>query len=370
MRAILTGGGTGGHIYPAIAIAKALLKNFPGAEILYVGTEKGLESKIVPQEGLKFRAVTAEGFDRHSPVQSLRAVAKLAYGMGQAMKIVRDFAPQVVIATGGYVSVPVAYAGSRAGIPLILHEQNVIPGRANLFLARRARAVCLTFEESASYFRRGPEVVVTGLPVRPEILAAERDLSRKTLGIDPQKFVILAIGGSRGARRINTAVAGIATVLGRDPRVFIAWSTGEAGYEEACRMLGKETGHIRVMPYIYDMASYLAAADLVIGRAGATFLAEILARGLPSILVPYPYATQGHQEKNARLVAKKGAAVVITDSELTAGRLGRTIEELLLNRTELQDMAQAARKLGRPEAAENIISVIASAISGGRSQGD
>ncbi|WP_258359332.1 undecaprenyldiphospho-muramoylpentapeptide beta-N-acetylglucosaminyltransferase [Moorella sulfitireducens (nom. illeg.)] len=364
MRVIITGGGTGGHVYPALAIARGLQQARPGIELLYMGTARGLEADVVPRAGFPFRTITVQGLERRRLWKNVPALAKTIKGLGEAWFQVRRFRPHLVVGTGGYVSGPVCLAAALQGIPVVLHEQNAYPGLTNRLLAAVARAVCLTFPEAAGRFPRRARLVTTGLPVRPEILRADRGICRGKLGLGENQLFLVVIGGSQGARSLNRAMLPVLKEMAGRPDVSILQVTGRRhydGYLQQVREWGIDLdkyGNITIEPYVYDLEHALAAADLVIGRAGASFLAEILARGLPSILIPYPHAAANHQEYNARAVAGKGAAVLIPDRELKSGRLYHVVNQLLADRGRLQAMAAAAKELGRPGALEAILEVI------------
>ncbi len=364
MRVIITGGGTGGHVYPALAIARGLQQARPGVELLYIGSARGLEADVVPRAGLPLVTISVQGLARRRWWKNIAAAVRVARGLGVAWLHVRRFRPHLVIGTGGYVSGPVCLAAALQGVPVVLHEQNAFPGVTNRLLARVARAVCLTFAEAASRFPRRARLVTTGLPVRPEILMAEREASRRRLGLGADDLLIVAVGGSQGAKSINQAMLPLLKEMAGRPGVHIMQITGRNDYENYLKLLratGIELGkygNITIRPYIYDMEHTLAAADLVIGRAGASFLAEILARGLPSILIPYPFAAANHQEYNARALARQGAAVLILDRELKGGRLCQVVKGLLADGSRRQAMAAAAAALGRPDALEAIIKVV------------
>ncbi|HBT48132.1 MAG TPA: undecaprenyldiphospho-muramoylpentapeptide beta-N-acetylglucosaminyltransferase [Peptococcaceae bacterium] len=361
MRVVVTGGGTGGHVYPALAIAQGLKRAEPEAEILYIGTRRGLEADVIPRAGFPLETITVRGLERRRIWKNFLALALLGRGTVEAYLLIRRFRPHVVVGTGGYVCGPVCLVAAALGIPVVLHEQNAFPGMTNRWLARIARTVCLTFPEAAKFFPRGAELVTTGLPVRPEILRADRAEARKRLGIGPDDIFILSVGGSQGARSLNRAILPVLQFYSGQPSVRILHVTGRQGYEalkEDARRFGIEVGkngNITIEPYLYEMDVALAAADLVVGRAGASFLAEVLARGLPAVLIPYPFAAANHQEYNARAVASQGAAVVIRDHELRGGKLLRTLQSLLAEPSRLKAMAEASLRLGRPDALERIV---------------
>jgi UDP-N-acetylglucosamine--N-acetylmuramyl-(pentapeptide) pyrophosphoryl-undecaprenol N-acetylglucosamine transferase len=362
VRAIVAGGGTGGHIYPALAIAKGLIRR--GAEaVLYAGTREGLEAKLVPAEGLPFVTVTARKLSRGSLGQLIGASVGLVVGLGQAFRILRAFRPQVVIGTGGYVCAPMVLAASLNGIPTMLHEQNAFPGLANRLLASFASVVCTTFEESAARFPPGTRICNTGLPIRPEILGVRREDALSKLGLDPHKKTILAVGGSLGARRINEAMIEVLRFCRDNPEVQVIHATGEADYAsflERLRARGidpDKNGNITIVPFLHAMPEALAAADLVIGRAGAAFLAELTARGVAAVLVPYPYAAENHQEYNARALLRAGACEVIRDRELTGSVLVESVRRLLAEDQRREELARRARALGRPEALDRLLDI-------------
>lgn len=364
MRIVLSGGGTGGHIYPALALAQGVRRRHPDWQVLYVGARNGMEERLVPREGLDFIALPARGLERHLSWQAAAGLYSLIPGTREAWRVLRRFRPQVVVGTGGYVCAPVVLAAWLLRIPVVLHEQNARPGLTNRSLARVARAVCTSLPGSEKYFTRRERVVYTGLPVRQEIQEMERVAGAARLGLDPQRQVILAVGGSLGARKLNEAMIGVHRELAGSSRFFIIHVTGEAGHRQALDNLAREginwqeAGNITIVPYLHEMATALAVADLVIGRAGATFLAEIMLRGIPAILVPYPFAAEHHQEYNARVVAEAGGAVMLADQELTPRALWEAVQELLVAAPRRQSMAAAMRTLARPEALEDMLRVI------------
>lgn len=364
MRVLVTGGGTGGHIYPALAIARGIREKYPGAELLYVGTAGGMEADIVPKEGYAFKTVTVEGLPRKITPRTLVTFGKVLKGIGQAFAVLKSFAPDVVIGTGGYVCGPVVMAAALQKIPALVHEQNAYPGITNKLLAPFVSRVMVTFPESIKYFSPNARISVTGLPVRPVILTAERVTAIKSLGLAGDKLTLLVFGGSRGARSINQAIVEAVKdfVVRQDLQILLV--TGTLGYEETLKKLQgagislDKNGNIIVKPYLYNMEEALAAADLVVCRSGAATLAEITALGLASILIPYPYASENHQEFNARALSDQGAAVLIKDGELTGTRLVLAVTKLLDDQPALNKMASASKALGRPQALERILQCV------------
>lgn len=364
MKVLLAGGGTGGHIYPAVTIARGLQAKVPNCEILFVGTRHGLEADIIPKEGFPFRTIEVQGMQRKLGWDTIRTIGKLFKGLAQSCRILRAFQPDVVVGTGGYVCGPVVLMASFLGIPTVIQEQNVIPGITNKLLSRFVKLVLLGFADAARYFPGKANIASPGNPVRPDVIDACRDNGLRAFALDPKKRTILVAGGSRGARTINEAMLQVYRDLANETNVQILHVTGNNEYE-AVKAKAKQAGidwqkhgNIILVPYLYNMSDAMAAADLIVYRAGAVGLAEITVRGLPAVLIPYPYAAENHQEYNARLVEQQGAAVVITDKELTGELLSQTIRRLLAEPEKLTQMAVASQAMGRPHATENIVEAI------------
>lgn len=361
MRIIISGGGTGGHIYPAVTIAKAIAGMVQPCEILFVGTAEGLEADIVPKEGFVLATIEARGFERRLSWDTVRTIYKTLAGLGQSIKILRRFRPDIVIGTGGYVCGPVLLTAALMGIPTVIQEQNVIPGVTNKILARFVNKIAAGYSEAAKFFgRQADKVVVTGNPIRSDVLSATREDGIKALGLDAAKLTVLVVGGSRGARTINNAMIEVHRHFIRRNDIQILHVTGQSEYNNIVDSITHagidiaEAGNISIIPYLHNMPQALAAADIAVFRAGAVGLAELTARGIPAILVPYPYAAENHQEANARVLEGQGAALVVTDADLTGPVLVAALEKLLANRQELERMTLASKKLGRPDAAAAI----------------
>jgi UDP-N-acetylglucosamine--N-acetylmuramyl-(pentapeptide) pyrophosphoryl-undecaprenol N-acetylglucosamine transferase len=367
MRVIISGGGTGGHIYPAITIAKALSGLVKPCEILFVGTKDGMEADIIPKEGFSFTTVEVSGFERKLSFKTIQTTVKLFTGLGQSFSILRRFKPDVVIGTGGYVCGPVLLIAAIMGIPTIIQEQNVIPGVTNRILARFVKKVAVGYPEAVKFFgKHRDKVVVTGNPIRDEVITADRAEALKAFSLDPGKVTLLVSGGSRGARSINNAMAEIYEWFVQHNEIQILHVTGNSEYNnivdsirESGIDIGK-AGNISIIPYLHNMPQALAVADIAIFRAGAIALAELTALGIPAILIPYPYAAENHQEFNARVLENQGAAIVIRDTELTGLRLKVVLEKLLADRDKVEKMTQASKKIGRPEAAKTIAKIAVS----------
>lgn len=368
MRVILSGGGTGGHIYPAITIIKAIEKKVKSCEVLFVGTTKGLEADIIPKEGYHFSTVDIRGFERRFSLQNVATVIKSVTSVWESHNIIRKFKPDIVIGTGGYVCGPVLLAASLAGVPTMIQEQNVIPGITNKILSRFVNKIALGYADAESYFAHKDKTVFTGNPIREEVMSATREEGNKALGLDPGKRTILISGGSRGARSINNAMIQVHKYFADQKDVQLLHVTGKSEYNGIVGNLEQSgikiasAGNISIKPYLYDMPMALAASDLAIFRAGAIGLAELTARGIPAILIPYPYAAENHQEHNAMVMKRNGAADVINDKELTGDKLLSLIEELIKDNDKLDKMALASKKLGRPEAAKNIARIAISLV--------
>ncbi len=357
MKIIISGGGTGGHIYPALTIADNIKKIAPDAEIIFVGTKEGLEKDIIPRYGYKLRYIEVAGFKRSLSFDTVRSFCKLFSGLKDAYKIINDEIPDLVIGTGGYVCGPVVFMAAMKKIPTCIQEQNAMPGMTNKILAHWVNKVFLGYSQGGDHFGGSSEKVYTGNPIREEILAYDRDTAMKELALDDTKKTILVSGGSRGARSINEVMLEVERALSGRDDVQVVHATGAANYDEYMSRVNEVGGfanNIIVMPYLHNMPAALAVADIAVFRAGAVGLAELTAKGIPSILVPYPYATANHQEFNARAVEIDGAAKVVLDRELSAEKILEIVEHLLLHEEQLLKMHEAALQLGRPAAASMI----------------
>ena len=361
MKILLSGGGTGGHVYPAIAIANKIKEENPDAEILFVGTEKGIESEIVPKYGYELKTVTVQGFKRKIDVDNIKRVFKLFKGLEQSRKVVKKFKPDVVIGTGGYVSGPVLFNAAMSKVPTVVHEQNSFPGVTNKILAKMVTRVLTSFEDSHQRFPEGTreKLVLTGNPVRKEILVARKSAARRTLGITEDKKMVLCYGGSGGSRKINDAMKLVVRNMVKDDVAFI-FATGKPYFEKFMNSIEDLNlkPYQKVVPYLEDMANALAASDLVIGSAGAISLAEITALGKPSIIIPKAYTAENHQEYNAKSIENQGAGVAILEKNLTPESLNEAVTKLLGNKEELLEMANRSKEIGKPEAIDLIYNEI------------
>jgi UDP-N-acetylglucosamine--N-acetylmuramyl-(pentapeptide) pyrophosphoryl-undecaprenol N-acetylglucosamine transferase len=345
-RVLIAAGGTAGHVVPALAIAGALRAS--GAHVEFAGGERA-EAELVPQAGYPFHSLAVAGLDRRNPLRAARAVALAAGATRAARRLIETTRADVVLGGGGYVAGPVGLAAVTKRVPLALTEADSHLGVSNRLLARFARRVFLAFPIDG---RDGEPYEVTGRPIPPETLGADRAAARERFGIGPGERCLLVFGGSLGARRLNEAAI---DAFGREAPFAVLHASGRRDYEELRRRLAEagSPAHYRLEPYITPFADAYAAADLAVARAGGSVF-ELAAAGLPAILVPYPHATADHQTGNARWMERGGAAVVVPDAELDAARLRHEASALLDDPQRLNQMGQAARSLARPDAAERI----------------
>jgi UDP-N-acetylglucosamine--N-acetylmuramyl-(pentapeptide) pyrophosphoryl-undecaprenol N-acetylglucosamine transferase len=344
MRAILAGGGTGGHVIPALAIAQEL-KQVHGAEVIFIGTERGIETRLVPNAGFSLKLVKVGALNRVSTATRARTIFDLPKAIAASRKIIRDFKPDVMIGVGGYASGPAMLAAKLCRIPTVIFEPNIYPGFANRLVAPFASAAAVHFKETCKYFR---QCSVTGVPVRQAFfdLPARRSDGRKNL---------LVFGGSQGARAINSAVLeALAKLYQSVSGLHVTHQTGEKEYEAVARAYLELNVAAEVSPFIDDMPRAFAEADLIICRSGASTVAEVTAAAKPAIFIPLPTAADDHQRKNAQALADSGAAKMIPQAELSSERLVRDVSELLGNPAHLENMSAAARSLAHPNAAAEI----------------
>lgn len=348
---VFAGGGTGGHLYPAIAIADELRRRCPDAKITFVGTKGKIEARVVPATGYGFATIWVSGFRRTLSWSLLLFPIKMIVSVFQSLALLRRLRPSVVVGTGGYVSGPPVFAATVLGIPALLQEQNSYPGVTTRLLAGRVQEVHLTFEASRRFLRRTDNVRLSGNPVRSAVGGAGRAEAARFFGLQPSVTTLLVFGGSLGAATVNAAVRRhLRTLLDRGLQLI--WQTGREDAAAAARAVRAEGAEerVKVSPFIEHMEFAFAAADLAVCRAGATTLAELALAGLPSVLVPYPYAAADHQTENARAMVQQGAALLCPDSE-AGHRLGPMVLELVNDPGRLRSMAQQARSMARPDAA-------------------
>ncbi|HHX73967.1 MAG TPA: undecaprenyldiphospho-muramoylpentapeptide beta-N-acetylglucosaminyltransferase [Firmicutes bacterium] len=363
MKVLFTGGGTGGHVYPALALAR-YLREQEGAEVLFVGTPRGMEAQIVPAEGFPLELIPVEGLTRRFSLRVGRAVFLAGAAVLKARRLLKNFHPDVVVGTGGYVAGPVVLAAWLAGIPTVIHEQNAIPGLTNVWLSRLASRTCLSFPGSEKYFPNQKKTVLTGNPRATEAAGAATAPPPAEPPLDGKRPVLLCVGGSHGAAKINEAFSAALEAVLTSCQVQVVYITGRRYYAELAAKLSRLQERYRtslhVLPYHAELPVLLSRTSLLVSRAGATTLAELTALGVPAILIPSPNVTNNHQEYNARLLAENGAAVLLREQELSAAGLAASLVELLSDRKRLAAMAAASRALGVPDAAARMTAVIRS----------
>ena len=357
MRVILAGGGTGGHINPAISIADYAKAHNDNFEALFIGTQRGLEHKLVPKAGYNIKYIDIAGFNRKNLLKNVSVMKKLIKARKDCRRIIREFKPDCVVCTGGYVSGPVIMAAAKEGIPSLIHEQNVYPGLTVKGSEKYVKYLAVSFDETVKLMKEKDKCVVTGNPIRTEIINANKESAREKLGIN--KPFVLVFGGSLGAQRINDTVVSIIPKLKENGGIKLLFGTGERNYENVknaayANGLTDEDKDIEIIPYIDNMAEVMAAADIVIARSGAITVSELAAMGKPSILIPSPNVVRNHQEQNAREFEKAGAAAVITEDELTSERLYNEIIRMLGDDNCLKNMSNNLKAIAKTDALEKI----------------
>jgi UDP-N-acetylglucosamine--N-acetylmuramyl-(pentapeptide) pyrophosphoryl-undecaprenol N-acetylglucosamine transferase len=362
MRVMIAGGGTGGHLFPGLAVAEEFKNRDDSTEVIFVGTEHGIEARVVPREGYSIRFLRAEGLVGVSFLKKIKAMIKTILSFVDSLNIINTVRPDIVIGVGGYASGATMLTAFLKSIPTMILEQNSIPGLTNKILGRFVRSVCITYQESISFFPR-EKTFFTGNPVRMRILKGSIESAYRLFSLDRGLFTIFVFGGSSGARSINAAVTDAFNYMYElKDKIQFLHQTGVRDYEgvrEAYRKFGYKG---TITPFIYQMGEAYAVADLVISRAGATTLAELTALGKPAILIPYPYAAGHHQELNARKLLEMGAAKMIRDSELKGETLANNIKELYMNDAMRTEMQRNSMALGRPEACAKVIDIAMSLV--------
>lgn len=356
MKVLMVGGGTGGHVYPAIAIAQVLQERDLKCEILFVGSEGGIETKIVPNERFSIVTIRAKRMLRKLSFASIISPLYSILAFFDAIKIIRTFKPQVIVATGGFVSLPVVVAGSFNRVPIVLFDGNILPGLSARICKWFASRILVAFGSSRKHylFRK---VYTIGGPVRKEILKAVKGISIQNLGLRQDKKTVLVIGGSQGARSINNAVVEMLPKI-NDNDLQLIHISGDRDHETVLNDTQDKFRSYTLLPYMHNIWDGLAAADIVISRAGATAISEIIARGLPSIIIPFPYSANKHQELNAALLGNAGAAVILKDDELSGDRLYKEIMEILSNKDKMTKMQGASITLANTNASVDAVNII------------
>lgn len=357
-RILIAGGGTGGHVFPALAIKQALVRRNKDATVVFAGTRQGLEAVVIPREGETLKKIWISGFSRGNLFRNIFLPIKLAVSFAQSLILLSRFRPHVVIGTGGYVMGPVLWTAQQIKIPTLIQEQNSFPGYTTRKLAQRASVVCAGFEDVKKSLPN-TRIEFTGNPLRESFTVIEWDKAQKRWMLDADRKTILVFGGSAGARSINEAIAGTLNQLLMSYNVI--WQTGRLGIPSSVdhHVVEKAASekHLIVCEFIDDMVGAYAVADLAVCRAGAMTLAELAMSGLPAILIPYPFATDDHQTANAKSVVEQKAAAWISDRDLTADKLLSVIRECIEDKSGLTRMASCMKSLSRPEAADRIAEI-------------
>lgn len=360
MRIIITGGGTGGHIYPALALGRHIRKVNPGAELLFVGAAGGMEERIIPQAGFTLETLPVKGMPQKISSRLPQAILLMSRSTKLAGKILEDFRPHFVVGTGGYGAAPLGVAALKRRIKLLIHEQNVLPGRTNRLLAPLAYRVCLSFEASRRHFIRRSNLKVTGNPRASEVGGMDKEKARQALNMDPHMPLLLAAGGSQGAAVLNASMMDFLFLSSAKKSFQILYVTGERYYEEvmtkikALRIPEVYGRRLQVRPYQQEMPLAMAAADLMITRAGATTIAEVTALGLPALIVPSPNVAHNHQYINGLELSRNGAAELLEEKEIDGKKLQEIVYRLFDAPEELREMSENSKKLGHPQAVETI----------------
>jgi len=358
MRAVIAGGGTGGHLFPGLALAAEIRKREKENEVLFVGTRKGLEERVVPKEGYDIRFIRAEGFVNRGMTRAVRSLLRMPGSLWESRRILDAFDPHVAIGVGGYASGPVVAMASWMGFPTLIHEQNAVPGLTNRLLGRMVDQIAVTYPDTRAWFRK-EKTMLTGNPVRGHITGSSRLRARAVLGLDPDRFTLLVIGGSRGARSLNETVT---RTLEQDEvlrdRIQLIHQTGDADEEKVKDAYRRAGVKGIVAAFLYAMDHAYAAADLVLCRAGASTLSELAACGKAAILVPYPHAAGNHQEANGRNLVDMGACRMILDADLSPGTLGPELSGLMETPESIREMEKVSRTVGRPDAARKVVDLV------------
>ena len=354
VKAIVTAGGTAGHINPAIAIAKQITSH--GGEVLFIGKEGGMETDLVAKEGFPIKCIKVAGFKRSLSPSNIKTVFLAAKGLSETRRIIKDFAPDIVIGCGGYVSGPAVFSAAMMKISTLIHEQNVFPGMTTKLLSRVVDRICVSFEESIKLLPGRKKAILTGNPVREGILKVNRSAAREELGISEPTLLIF--GGSLGAKKINDTM--LELIKTKAPHFRIIWGTGKRYYDEIMKSLENVNlgDKISVTPYIYNMDTVMAASDIVVSRAGAIAISEICAMGKCSVLIPSPYVTNNHQEHNAAALQSAGAAVMLREWEINADLLFETVNSLFADSKKMESICANALSMAKPRASHDIFTEI------------
>ena len=362
MKAIIAAAGTGGHINPGIAIANEIKEKEPNSDIVFIGTDRGLENDLVPRAGYELKTINAHGIERKITFQNFKNLYATFKSIGEAKKILENFKPDVVIGMGGYICVPTVIAAKKLNIPVVLHESNAFPGIAVKLFKKKADKILVGFEDAKKRLDNAENVIVTGNPVKIKKLALTENEKNKVindLGLNSNKPIVLVFGGSQGAKSINKSFIEI-IVNKKNKNYQIIWAAGPNQYNEIKKQLAEvhlnidEIENVKIVPYIYNMEEVMNVCDLVVCRSGAMTITEVAVVGKPAIFIPFPFATENHQEYNAKVLENVGAAKIILDKDLNSEILGNTIGNIVSDKNKLIQMAMNANKVAMPKVEEKI----------------
>lgn len=371
MKVVIAAAGTGGHINPGIAIANKIMEKEPDSKIIFIGTDRGLENDLIPRAGYELKHIDAYGINRKINFDNIKRLYKTIKSVGQAKKILEDFKPDVVFGTGGYICVSVGKAAQKLHIPIVLHESNAFPGVAIKLLSKKAKKVLVGFEDAKKRLPKAREIIVTGTPSKitnSRITKQDFDRVKNELHISNDLPIVLFFGGSQGARSINEALIGIISNK-LNENYQIIWAAGKGNYDNVEKELKKKNIDIKnikntkILPYIYNMQEVMEVSDLIVSRSGAMTITEISTIGKPAIFIPFPFATENHQEYNAKVLENVGAAKIILDKELTYSKLDSLIKNLISNKSELEQMGNKAKTVAKSNVSEKIYEEIKKAIA-------
>ena len=359
MRLMVSGGGTGGHIYPALALIERLKELDPTTEVLYVGTTRGLENRIVPAAGLKLVTLRTQGFKRSLSLENFKTVYLFLKSVHEAKKLIKDFKPDVVLGTGGYVSGAVLYAAAKLHVPTVIHEQNSVVGVTNKFLSRYVNEIAIAFEAARDQFP-ADKVTLVGNPRAQQVAAQHQsDFRWSSIGLQDDVPTLMVFGGSQGAPKINQSVVEAIPTFNQRP-YQVLFATGQKRYAAVQKALAdvKVGANVKVVPYIEDTPKKLPKVATLVSRAGATTIAEITAIGVPTVMIPSPYVTANHQVKNAQALVDQGAARMIVEDELSGATLLAAVDDLMTDQALHAKMAAQSKAIGHPDAADALIKVL------------
>lgn len=353
MKVIIAAAGTGGHINPALAIANKIKQEEPNSQIVFIGTNRGLENDLVPRAGYELRTIDAYGFNRKISIDNIKKIYRTFKSIKQAEKIIEEVKPDIMIGTGGYICVPVGLAAYKQNVPIVLHESNAFPGVAIKMLSKKANTILLGFEDAKKRIPNAKNMVVVGNPSKVRKLnltEKQKEEIVSKIGLNTNKPILLVFGGSQGAQRINESLINIINEH-LNTNYQIIWATGPNQYDDIKTKLQSlnisinNIKDVKILPYIYNMEEVMNCADLVVSRSGAMTITEIAVVGKPSIFIPFPYATENHQEYNARVLEKVNAAKIILDSKLDEEILNSTINEIIKDKSKMEEMGKNAHKV-------------------------